>query len=273
MVILILIVLGLCLGSFVNALVWRVHQQSKAKTKKAKAELSIAHGRSMCSNCHHELAPSDLIPVISWVMLRGKCRYCHKPITDNPLAELITPLLFVVSYFFWPYPWNTLGKVEFIFWLVFLVGFVALALYDLRWYLLPNKILYPLFCLAALLIVTKLLMGEDKLNILLSAFWGVVIGGGIFWAIFQVSNGKWIGGGDVKLGWLLGVVVGGPANSFLLIFVASLLGCLVGIPLQVSKKLPKNRHIPFGPFLLLATVIVQLFGGSLVGWYKAQLGL
>ena len=107
MIIVLLVVLGLCLGSFVNALIWRLHEQATATGKKKPdkkylARLSITKGRSMCSRCHHELAVKDLIPVFSWLSLGGKCRYCRKPIADNPLIEICMPLLFVASYIWWP---------------------------------------------------------------------------------------------------------------------------------------------------------------------------
>src|SRR3989344_6490262 len=125
MIVAILIVLGLAFGSFVNALVWRLHEQEeRAKSKeqrrkKGKAkntaklsshtsvlsskDLSILKGRSMCPSCKHGLAAKDLVPVLSWLTLRGKCRYCHKPISiQYPLVELITATLFVISYLLWP---------------------------------------------------------------------------------------------------------------------------------------------------------------------------
>src|SRR4051812_13278636 len=100
MIIAVLIVFGLCLGSFVNALVWRVHEQEAAK--KPNKKLSVLNGRSMCPHCEHELAAKDLIPVLSWLSLGGKCRYCHKPISKQyPLVELLTALLVVGSYIWW----------------------------------------------------------------------------------------------------------------------------------------------------------------------------
>src|SRR4051812_9838145 len=103
--ILMLGVLGLILGSFTNALVWRLHEQQK-ETKKQKAknkkELSILHGRSMCTHCHHKLAWQDLVPLFSWLWLRGRCRYCHQKIDDNPLVEALLGLVFIISYIYWP---------------------------------------------------------------------------------------------------------------------------------------------------------------------------
>ena len=99
LLIVIFFVLGVCFGSFVNALVWRIHEQSKPKKKRAASdkELSVVSGRSMCPNCKHTLSTKDLLPVISWLTLGGKCRYCSKPISwQYPSVEMLTALLFVV---------------------------------------------------------------------------------------------------------------------------------------------------------------------------------
>jgi leader peptidase (prepilin peptidase)/N-methyltransferase len=281
MVIILLTVLGLCLGSFVNALVWRVHEQAKqgagqrAGGDKGKEDLSILRGRSMCPNCHHGLAAKDLVPVLSWLSLRGKCRYCGASISwQYPLVELLTTSLFIFSYSFWPLVFNDKGTTLFVFWLIFLVGLIALAVYDLRWYLLPNKIMYPLFVLAALQVIVATLIFHGNFEQLRSAIFGLAIGGGIFYAIFQISGGKWIGGGDVKLGALLGLVIGGPTSSLLLIFLASGLGSLAAIPILLTGKAGRSTRIPFGPFLIMAVIVTYLFGASLIGWYKQQaLGL
>src|SRR5260221_566501 len=105
MTIVALILLGLTFGSFINALVWRLHKQNEDSAKEQKVpNLSIATGRSMCPNCYHELAAKDLIPVLSWLSLGGKCRYCRQPISwQYPLVELLTAGLFTVSYIYWPW--------------------------------------------------------------------------------------------------------------------------------------------------------------------------
>ncbi len=271
MIILGLVLLGLCLGSFVNALVWRLHQQEKSKSKKARAKYSISNGRSMCVHCKHILAAKDLTPVISWVLLRGKCRYCAKAIAwQYPLVEATTAVLFVLSYLWWPEPFSNSEMLRFGTWLVCLVGFMSLIVYDLRWMLLPNKIMFPLMILAASSgVLQAIVIGQFEP--LITATWGALAGGGIYYLLFQLSGGRWIGGGDVKLGFLIGLLVGGPALALLVIFLSSLLGTLVIVPLLLTKKIKAKTHIPFGPFLITAAVIVQLFGQQMIDWYLNSL--
>ncbi len=272
MIIVILVLLGLCLGSFTNALVWRLHKQEAAKTKKAKQKYSIARGRSMCPSCQHQLSAKDLVPVLSWLSLGGKCRYCRAPISwQYPAVELALAALFVLSYLVWPYDWSSKEAILFGFWLVFLTGFMVLAVYDLRWYLLPDKIVFLLIALALVQVFVVSIIYGGGIGVITTAWWGLVVGGGIFYALFELSGGRWIGGGDVKLGIALGLLLGGPINSMLMIFIASLLGTTVALPMMLVGRAKTSSRLPFGPFLLAATIIVYLFGNSLITWYKQKL--
>lgn len=267
MIIVLLAVLGLCLGSFANALVWRIYQQDKAKTAKQKKKYSISTGRSMCVHCSHQLSQLDLVPVFGWLLLQGKCRYCKKPISwQYPAVELVTALLFVTSYIAWNNPIAGWEIASFGLWLVCLVGFAALIVYDIRWMLLPNRIIFPLYGVAAFFVGSRML-AEQSLQPFVTACIGVLIGGGIFYLLFQISKGKWIGGGDVKLGFLLGALVGGPQNALLLLFLASVLGTVLIVLLMGAHKVTRNTRIPFGPFLIAGAIIAQLAGHDLVNWY------
>ena len=269
--------LGLILGSFINAFVWRLHEQEAIRGKNSEAaqkrlkELSISKGRSMCPNCGHELAAKDLVPVLSWVWLRGKCRYCQKPISwQYPLIELTTMILFAVSYVCWPLGYQGAGLFQLVIWLFFVGAFVALALYDLRWFLLPDQIILPLVGVAIVEVMTVAIW-RHNFGAVWQAVFSTAIIFGLFWGLFQVSKGAWIGGGDVKLALVLGLLAGTPLRAFLVIFFASLLGTLVSIPLIVKGKEGLKVHIPFGPYLLAAMIIVQLYGGHIVSWYQKLL--
>jgi prepilin signal peptidase PulO-like enzyme (type II secretory pathway) len=278
MMIVILAVLGLCIGSFVCASVWRLHEQSlqEAKKKPTKADktyarrLSISKGRSMCDSCKHELAAKDLVPLLSWLWLRGKCRYCRHPIGFlEPLMELATALVFVVSYLAWPVALQGQGLFDFIAWLVLVSGFMGLALYDLKWFLLPDKIILPLTVVAALQVLIDSVVFGDGLDSLALAVTGGVLIAGLFYGLFAVSKGNWIGGGDVKLAFTLGLLAGGPLQAVFIIFFSSVLGTLAAVPLLLGGKAVRSSHIPYGPFLLAATAIVVLWGESLLELYKS----
>lgn len=263
--------LGLILGSFVNALVWRIHEQSTSKKKRVDVRYSISRGRSMCPHCHHALAVKDLVPIASWLLLRGRCRYCRAPISvQYPLVELLMAVLFTSSYLAWPYGLTALGITQFIFFLSFVVLFVALAVYDLRWLLLPDKLVATLTVLAAAEVAVTALAQQS-----LAALWqpvaGAVVIFGIFWGLYQVSQGKWIGGGDVKLAIALGLIAGTPLKAALVIFAASLFGTIASLPLLVRGKSGFTQHIPFGPYLLAACYLVVLYGDRLVSWYTDML--
>lgn len=277
MIIAVLVVVGLCLGSFVNALVWRLHEQAgqsgKKKADKSDKDylkrLSITDGKSMCPHCHHPLAAKDLIPVLSWLMLQGRCRYCHKPISvQYPLVELATAGLFTASYIWWPEAFNMSQSVIFVLWLALLTGLVALIVYDIRWLLLPDRIVYPLGVIAAFQAVVRIIAADRPFVAFLNAVGAVLVGGGIFYLLFQFSKGKWIGGGDVKLGWLLGLIVATPARAVLFIFCGSLLGSLFSVPLLATGRLKRTSLIPFGPFLIIGAIITVLFGGDILHWYR-----
>jgi leader peptidase (prepilin peptidase)/N-methyltransferase len=269
-----LIFLGLCLGSFVNALVWRIHEQSKTKDKKKLRELSILRGRSQCTDCGHQLTAIDLVPVFSWLSTRGKCRYCKKSISAQyPLVEVLAAALITASYVFWPYAspaWTGAEIATFGLWTIILTGLLALCVYDIRWYLLPDRIVFPLIVLGVMYAVALSVARTDEM-ILLEAGLGAFTVFGVFWLLFQFSKGAWIGGGDVKLAILLGLLAGSVMNALLLIFLASILGTMYAVLLGVIKKqkITGKMRIPFGPFLILATYIVVLFGAEIVEWYAA----
>ena len=268
-----LFVIGASCGSFVNALVWRLHQQSKAK--KPSKELSILYGRSMCPHCRHALAWYDLIPVISWLMLGGKCRYCGKKFEDSPLVELIGGLVFATSYLLWPHTVNQNGQwLLLATWLVSSVGLLALALYDLKWQLLPNRIIYPTLGVSALGALAYTIFFSDNLgkSLLLWAM-SLAVASGVFYLLFIVSDGKWIGFGDVRLGLVTGTLLAKPQYSLLMIFIASVLGTLVALPDLLRHKKTLASRLPFGPFLITATFIVVLFGPTLLDHYKTWMGL
>lgn len=256
MIVVLLIVVGLAFGSFINAFVSRLHAKRNWVTE-----------RSECMSCHHVLAAKDLVPVFSWVALGGKCRYCRKPIPDSPVVELLLPVLFVASYLFWPQPMQGAGLYEFVFWLVFLVGFVSLAVYDLKWFLLPDKVVFPLIGLAVVQVTGRFVFFGGTWQDLLGSLLGAAVISGLFLVIYTISRGAWIGFGDVKLAVALGLLAGGALPALLVLFIASLFGTVAALPLVAAGKANRKSHLPFGPMLIAGLIVVVLFGQAMIDWY------
>ena len=284
MIFAILAVFGLCAGSFISAVVWRLRQQElgqqKANSKKQIASFihhssfSILTGRSQCPHCHHVLAWHDLIPVFSWLLLRGRCRYCGQPISlQYPVVELVMAAVFIISYVFWPDGVYGVGDwILFITWLVVSVGLLALLIYDLKWMLLPNQIIYPALAIAAGGRLIYLLSFEpNKTRAVLLWALSVAVASGLFWLIFIASSGKWIGYGDVRLGLIIGTILADPLKSLLMIFIASVLGTLVALPALATGRKSIGSRLPYGPLLIIATAVVLLFGSSVIEEYKRLL--
>lgn len=273
--------LGLCLGSFVNALVWRVHEQAKSKKQpirqaqgkqaKSSKQFSVVSGRSQCVHCSHVLPAKDLVPVLSWLALRGRCRYCNKPISPQyPLVELTMALVFTTSYIFWPTDLAQTGNlISFVTWLAASVGLLALLVYDLRWTLLPSKILYPTLLIAVTGQFIYLVgYAPNKSNFVLQWLLSLAVASGFFWLIFTISDGRWIGYGDVRLGLATGTLLAIPAKSFLMIFLASVIGILFVLPSLAKHKRDLSAKLPYAPFLIFATYFCLLFGSGMIDWYK-----
>lgn len=255
-----LFVLGLIFGSFINALVWRV-KNNKDWVKE----------RSICVHCKHELQARYLIPVISWLWLRGKCAYCKKPISWHyPAIELFTGFVFALSYLVWESDFTLAGIILFILWLKITVLLIALLLYDLKWMLLPNKFVAPVTFLSALYVIVNA-ASQGSVGVAVDGVGGGLLLFGLFYGIFQVSGGKWIGGGDVKLALSLGLLAGSVVNAMLLLFVASILGTLVALPMLITHKAKAQTKLPFGPFLILATMIIFFWGNQIIDWYTSLL--
>lgn len=254
-----LFLVGLCLGSFVNAAVWRI-----------KKKKNLATDRSECIHCHYKLEAIDLIPVVSWLWLGGKCRKCKKPISAQyPIVEVAVALFFLVSFVVWPYGVESAVQVGlFALWLIAGVGLAILTVYDIKWMLLPDKVVFPLIAIG---IVSASLRATQSHNLLQYLF--VDLGGslailsGFYLLLYMYSKGKWIGFGDVKLGLVLGLFLADWQLSLLALFLANLIGCLVIIPLLATKRITRTSHVPFGPFLIAGFIAAGLFGGQLISWY------
>jgi len=267
-------VLGALLGSFAGAQVWRLRAHQLIEDQQEGEEVDSAElkrlkglvrpalkDRSECLHCHHQLAWYDLIPVISWISLGGKCRYCGRSIgATEIMLEAGLAMVFIISLITWPYALNSMWHIiTFATWLVACVIMAVLFVYDAKWSLLPFNVNLALIVVGVAFQVAMIASGV-QLD-LWSLVWGVVLLGGLY-LLFSVFG--WVGMGDGILGVGLALLLGKWQYAFLALFLANLLGCFMLIPLYARRKLHRHARIPFGPFMILGTLIVMLFGAWLL---------
>ncbi len=279
--------LGAAMGSFAGAQVWRLRARQLVQDKAAgepydKTEYkrlvgltkqTMAEDRSRCLSCGHTLAWYDLLPIVSWLSTKGKCRYCHKSIGRfELLMEVGTALSFMLFSYLWLATMGTgvLSVLILVLWLVALTMFVILFAYDLKWFLLPDVIMFPLIGLS--IVITALtvfgLQSEGLVATVLSITASVGILAGLYFVLWYVSKGMWVGFGDVKLGIALGILLIDWKLALLTLFLANLLGTLVVLPGLLTGKLSRKAQVPFGPFLIVGFFISVLFGRSMLNGYN-----
>lgn len=261
-------VLGSVMGSFVGAMTWRM-----------KTNRDWVRGRSECERCHHKLAVIDLIPIFSYLTLGGRCRYCHKKISRSALVlELAGGSAFLVSTMLFPsmvyQEWlDPLVSFQLLkpmlslamgLWLVCLAIMMALFIYDLRWRLLPNKLVFPLIVISLLLsaVMNLGLAHVSLMDWLITLGLGMLPITGVYGILYLLSRGRWIGLGDVKLGIAIGLLISW-WGGVLVLFLSNLLASLASAPGLLKRRISGASEIPFGPFLLVATYLVFLLGWAL----------
>ena len=249
--------LGLAVGSFLNVCSDRLHRGK-----------SIVGPPSHCEVCYHRLGAKDLIPVFSYLRLRGRCRYCHNLIPKRVFwVELTTGIVFAFLYW-WCIVLNPeLGITAFGVMVFYACIFTIVFVIDLEHGLILNKVIYPSMVVALLLAV---FLPQPWLT--QWPFQGIAnfaIGGGIGFVIFfllaVISRGG-MGWGDVKLAVLIGLATGFPLGLVAL-FIAAIPGGVVALILLLVKKKGRKEGIPFGTFLALATMITLLWGSNILDWY------
>jgi prepilin signal peptidase PulO-like enzyme (type II secretory pathway) len=243
--------LGLFFGSFLNLLIDRLPNNK-----------SIL-GRSHCEKCHKTLTWKDLIPLLSFIHLRGKCRYCHTKLSfQYPLLELVTGGLFALTYIFTMYqvpfiinsgfinPYSLI--INLLFNLFIVSCFIVIFFADLKYGIIPDKIIVA----GILVTLPYIFMIHDSefMIHLLSAFGAFLF----FLLLYLLTRGRGMGFGDVKLAFLLGLVLGFP-GVFYAIYIAFLTGGLAGIILILWKKKTMKSSVPFGPFLIIGAFISLFF--------------
>jgi prepilin signal peptidase PulO-like enzyme (type II secretory pathway) len=291
-------VFGTIIGSFINVAILRGEKEESL------------NGRSHCMTCGHILSPWDLVPVFSYLFLKRRCRYCHQPISSfyfwNELLvgsafALIVGRILRFSFVGSILRYATFGAGEkimlfsqIIFWLAFFSVLIAIAVFDLRNYLIPDTFIYTASGILALNLLTKLALsftktkwfylhsglkflgtneavffaGNEWIGILIGAIIGFVVLGLLAYG----SHGKAMGYGDPILGLLLGAAFG-PVGIVLVLTIAFLLGGIIGAVLISFKRKGFRSLLPFAPFLVVSSLLVFLLGDHILAFYVKIFGL
>ncbi|MBU1102917.1 prepilin peptidase [Patescibacteria group bacterium] len=321
-------IFGLAVGSFLNVIILRLNSRQRRGSPKAAGQVcrletgepetedsppfkrrTVLRGRSHCPRCGAILRWYDLVPVLSFFVLRGRCRYCSQPISwQYPLVEIATGALFLLTvggitnqelgiknnlaFGFWNLfeIWHLdFGILITICYMLFVIcSLIVIFTYDLRHYIIPDKIIFPAIIVVVLFRVFEILnFGHWNLfgiwdlpplaSLAPGGGFGIwrpflfyflsAVGAAVFFlAIVLVTKGKGMGVGDVKLAFLMGLILGWP-NILVALLLAFSSGALVGLGLIVAKQKTLKSQIPFGPFLISGTLVSFFFGSAIINWY------
>lgn len=232
---------GLCVGSFLNVVIYRT-----------PGMMSLTKA-SRCPSCDAKLTAADLVPLASWLYLKGKCAHCNAHISARyPTIELITAVLWGACAWHWRHVESA------VVWSIFCSALLALSMIDWDTTLLPDELTLPLVW--AGLVASTLGLTEISAS---EAIWGAVLSYGFLWMIskgFEVATGTvGMGGGDLKLLAAIGAWLG-PISSLTIVLFASILGAVVGLILKSKNQLREGAYVPFGPFLSCAAIVLTFTG-------------
>jgi len=245
------VAVGLVIGSFLNVCIYRIPR-----------DLSIAFPSSRCTSCDTPIRPLDNIPVLSYLIIGGRCRSCHTKILFRyPLVEALN------AFLYWAVLWRFGPGWPSLLYCVLVSSLIVITFIDLDFQIIPDSITLtgiPVGLVAGSLFLPDPFMRADLLGFWASLF-GFLVGGGFFYIVAVVSRGG-MGGGDIKMMAMVGSLMGWK-SVLLTTFAGSLAGSLVGVFLMLFRGKGRKTKVPFGPFLALGTLITLFFGQEIILWY------
>lgn len=243
---------GLIIGSFLNVCIYRLPRN-----------LSIVKPASSCPKCDTKIRPWDNIPVLSYILLRGRCRSCGEKIAIRyPLVEILNSILYFLAYIHFDFGWH----LPFMF--AFLSALIVITFIDIDYQIIPDIITIPgigIGLFAGTFFMPDPFSVEFTSIGFKNSFIGLLAGGGIFYLIAVISRGG-MGGGDIKMMAMIGAFLGWK-SVLLTTFIGSLVGSIFGIFLMIFKKTGRKAKIAFGPFLALGAIITLFKGKEILYWY------
>jgi len=248
--------LGLLIGSFLNVVIWRLPRGE-----------SLSHPGSHCPGCGHAVRPYDNVPVVSWLLLRGRCRDCGARISPRyPLVELLTGVLFGVM------AWEFGATWELPAYLYLVAVGVALAFIDLDTRRLPNALTLPSYVVGLVLLAVPAVLDSRPDDLVRAVLGAAALFG--FYFLLALIYPAGMGFGDVKLAGVLGLYLGFLGWDAVIVggFAGFLIGAVVGVGLMVAGRARRRTAVPFGPSMLAGTLVGVLWGSVLGSWYLGVLG-
>lgn len=277
------IILGGVIGSFLNVCIYRIpasreefyEESPYAKEGQERMELSVTSPkRSICPKCKYEIPWRYNIPVIGWLMLRGKCANCNEKISVRyPAVEILTILFTLLTVD--TFGLTLTGLVVYIF----VCSLIVISFIDIDYYIIPNVISLPGTAIGfAIAIVNHFfhLFSSPVAPDIYQSIWGVVLGAGFLWLVaefyLKVRKIEGLGMGDVKLLAMTGALFG-PQAAFYTIFIGSVFGSILGVTMILFAGRKASQHIPFGPYLASATLLYIFSGNALIDmWVRFVVG-
>lgn len=263
---LLIFLFGTALGSFLSVLIYRIHAKKSG----------IIFSKSICPECKKKLKWRHLVPIFSWIFLRGKCAYCGKRISIHYfILELATGLLFMAAFLKWNFLISSASLVDpevfsysidwnifeiFIFYVIEFTFLVGIFFYDLKYKIIPDRLSVPAIGVG---IAGALIFGFPTV---FSMFIGATAFFVFFLLQFLISKGTWIGGGDLRMGILIGVLLGWKLGIASLI-IAYVVGAIISVGLLIKGKANRKTALPFGPFLIIGILTCIFYGQELIDWY------
>ena len=248
-------IFGLIIGSFLNVVILRFDDLK-----------SIVKTRSHCVKCKKQIAWYDLFPFFSYLLLRGKCRSCKEKISiQYPLVEVATALIF--SLLFWKFGFS----LEFAVLLVISSLLMVVLTYDILHLLIADFLIWAAIGIWIIFLAVSYLFLHQPLYLILDSLYGAAALGGFLGLIVLISWEKWMGVGDIKLGFLLGAIVAWP-NVIFSTFAAFALGSVISLALIFMRKKTMKDMVPFAPFLILGAYVTLFYGDQIIKWYLNMIG-
>lgn len=245
-------ILGLIIGSFLNVCIFRIPLKK-----------SIAFPSSHCFHCHHKLGALDLIPILSFIFLKGKCRYCGEKINlQYPMIELTNGIIYLLLFLKFDLSYS------YIFYALFFSLLLVIAMIDFKTGIIPNQLIIFGILLGFIYFMIDWIINRS-FSIIQNGMLGFLSGALIILIIILISRGG-MGAGDMKLMGVIGLFLGF-RGVMLTLFLGIIMGGIIGAFLLISKIKDRKSAIPFGPFLALGTFVSLYWGEQIINWYLSLL--